>query len=61
MHETELIGLALRWPLKIKNKAIVRVCVEFCENISFTSWSGACDQAFEAYAWWLFTKNVKHK
>ena len=49
MHETELIGLVLRWPLKIKNKnknkkkkkAIVCVCVEFCEDISFTSC--ACD------------------
>ena len=48
MHETEPIGLVLRWPLKIKNKnkkqqkkAIVCVCVEFCEDISFTSC--ACD------------------
>ena len=58
MHETEVIGLVLRWPLKIKKKkAIVRVCVEFCQNISFTS--GACDQAVEA--WRLFTKNVKNK
>ena len=58
MHETELIGLVLRWPLKIKNKkqkkqktknkkAIVCVCVEFCEDISFTSC--ACDQAVEAW------------
>ena len=52
MHETELIGLVLRWPLKIKKqkqqkKAIVCVCVEFCEDISFTSC--ACDQAVEAW------------
>ena len=32
--------------------------IEFCENISFTS-SGSCDLVVEA--WWLFTKNVKHK
>ena len=35
MHETELIGLFLRWPTKIekkKKKVIVHVCVEFCDK-----------------------------
>ena len=36
MHETELIGLVLRWPTKIKDffkKAIVHdACVEFCDK-----------------------------
>ena len=50
MHETELDWFSFI-------RAIVRVCAEFCEDISFTS--GACDQAVEA--WWLFTKNVKNK